>query len=61
MAFVVFILCASLASAYVNPAAKVCVNEGNTYEILADENGNQYGICVSDSGKVKRFTSSHFL
>ena len=50
MAFVVFILCASLASAYVNPAAKFCIDEGYNYVIEADADGNEIGFCVLDNG-----------
>lgn len=34
-----------------NPGANFCVNEGNFYELRFDDNGNEYGVCVSADGE----------
>ena len=33
-----------------NPASEKCINDGFSLEILSDESGNQYGICIFPNG-----------
>ncbi len=50
--FGLLFLCTNVV-AISNPAANFCVEQGNLYEIRTDMQGNEYGVCVTDSGKVK--------
>jgi putative hemolysin len=42
---------ANLQSQIANPASTKCVNDGYTSKIITEEDGSQYGICVSDDGQ----------
>jgi len=39
-----------VVSAIPNPAAVYCVEQGYRYEIRTDDEGNQYGVCISPDG-----------
>lgn len=34
-----------------NPASKKCVDDGYTSKIITEEDGSQYGICISEDGQ----------
>lgn len=35
-----------------NPASVYCEQEGGRLEMRTDEKGNQYGLCILDSGDI---------
>ncbi len=48
---IVFVLSVTFCFAVQNPAAGLCIQMGNDYQMKVDSSGNQYGVCVTPDGK----------
>ena len=43
------------SSQIANPAAGYCVEQGNSYEIRTDSEGNEFGVCINNEKECEEW------